>query len=342
MKNREQKTANSEQKAGEQGFMLLGLIVAVALILIVLSVAASKEAFTLRREREVESARRANQYVRAIQLYYKKFGSYPATIEQLENTNNIRYLRQRYVDPLTGKADYRLIPVGQNKTTVKGFFGEPLGGIAGPGLGAAAGMQSNGIGGAAGSSGSFGSSGAFGSSSAFGATGANGSAGAPGAAGSTDASGSSGAFGGSSGFSGTSGFGSSSGLGGSSGLGSASGMQSQSATGFSGSAGPFMGVGSSATGNSIIMPNEQTTYQTWEFLYDPRIEQLKQAAALNGGGPDGMGGGTLGQSPSSMGQPPSGFGPSQSGFGTSQSGFGQSPSTGQSSSPNGTNQPTSP
>jgi type II secretory pathway pseudopilin PulG len=342
MKNREQKTANSEQKAGEQGFMLLGLIVAVALILIALSVAASKEAFTLRREREVESARRANQYVRAIQLYYKKFGSYPATIEQLENTNNIRYLRQRYVDPLTGKADYRLIPVGQNKTTVKGFFGEPLGGIASSGLGAAGGMQSTGIGGAAGSSGSFGSSGAFGSSSAFGATGANGSAGAPGAAGSTDASGSSGSFGGSSGFGGTSGFGSSSGLGGSSGLGSASGMQSQSATGFSGSAGPFMGVGSSATGNSIIMPNEQTTYQTWEFLYDPRIEQLKQAAALNGGGPDGMGGGTLGQSPSSMGQPPSGFGPSQSGFGTSQSGFGQSPSTGQSSSPNGTNQPTSP
>ena len=317
MKNREQKTANSEQPAGEQGFMLLGLIVAVALILIVLSVAASKEAFTLRREREVGSARRANQYVRAIQLYYKKFGSYPGSIEQLEKTNNVRYLRQRYVDPLTGKADYRLILVGQNKTTVKGFFGEPLGGIAGPGLGAAAGMQSNGIGGAAGSSGSFGSS------SAFGANGANGSAGAPGAAGSTDASGSSGAFGGSSGFSGTSGFGSSSGLGGSSVLGSASGMQSQSATGFSGSAGPFMGVGSSATGTSIITPNEQTTYQTWEFLYDPRIEQLKIAAALNGGA-DALGGGTLGQSPSSMGQPPSGFAPSQSGFGQPPSSTGQS------------------
>ena len=110
------------QPSGEQGFMLLGLIVAIALLLIALSVAASKEAFSLRREREVESARRANQYVRAIQLYYKKFGRYPATIEQLENSNNIRFLRQRYVDPLTGKADYRLIPVGQNQTTVKGFF----------------------------------------------------------------------------------------------------------------------------------------------------------------------------------------------------------------------------
>jgi hypothetical protein len=37
-----------------------------------------------------------------------------------------------------------------------------------------------------------------------------------------------------------------------------------------------MGVGSSATGNSILTPNEQTTYETWEFLYDPRVEQLKQ------------------------------------------------------------------
>ena len=63
--------------------------------------------------------------------------------------------------------------------------------------------------------------------------------------------------------------------------------------------GPFMGVGSNATGNSILVVNEQTTYQTWEFLYDPRIEKLKQAAALNAGassvGAGAIGGGaTLG------------------------------------------------
>ena len=28
-------------------------------------------------------------------------------------------------------------------------------------------------------------------------------------------------------------------------------------------------------GDSIMTLNEQTTYPTWEFLYDPRIEQLK-------------------------------------------------------------------
>ena len=35
-----------------------------------------------------------------------------------------------------------------------------------------------------------------------------------------------------------------------------------------------MGVGSTAKGNSILIVNEQTTYETWEFLYDPRIEKL--------------------------------------------------------------------
>lgn len=61
-----------------------------------------------------------------------------------------------------------------------------------------------------------------------------------------------------------------------------------------------MGVGSSATGPSILVVNEQTTYETWEFLYDPRIEKLKQAAALNAGA-SSVGAGALGQTPGSFG-----------------------------------------
>ena len=92
----------------EQGFMLVGLIVAIFFVLLALSVAAPKMAQELRREREVEAVHRGNQYVRAIRLYYRKFGHYPGSIEQLEKTNNIRFLRQRYVDPMTGKADWGL------------------------------------------------------------------------------------------------------------------------------------------------------------------------------------------------------------------------------------------
>lgn len=256
--------------------MLLGLIVVIAIIMLWLGVAASETAFSLRREREVESARRADQYVRAIRKFYLKNGNhYPGSIEQLEKTNNVRFLRQRYVDPLTGKADYRLIPVGQNKTTVKGFFGQPLAGIASTGLGSAAGMQSTGVPGAT-TAGATGASSAFGSSS-FGA--ASGATGVTAAAGTGDA--------------GTSASGSNS-------LGSASGMASQIGSGLPGGTGPFMGVGSSATGPSILVVNEQTTYETWEFLYDPRVEKLKAAAALNAGA-SSTSAGALGTTPGAFG-----------------------------------------
>jgi hypothetical protein len=44
-----------------------------------------------------------------------------------------------------------------------------------------------------------------------------------------------------------------------------------------------MGVGSSANGTSIITVNEQTSYESWEFLYDPRVERLRQLGQLNQG-----------------------------------------------------------
>jgi type II secretory pathway pseudopilin PulG len=281
--------------------MLLGLIVAIAIILLMLGVAAPRVAFELRREREVESVRRANQYVRAIQVYYRKFGRYPGSVEQLQNTNKVRYLRQQYIDPLTGKADYRLIGVGKNKTTVTGFFGAPLAGLPTAGLGSAAGMQSAGVGGS-GAAGPGGVGGAFGAggfgAGGFGAGAGNGAAngaangtgaaaggtngaGANGPGGATTANGASGAAGATdnSGNSGSS----NTGLGGASGLGSAAGMQSAGMPGSNGSTGPFMGVGSSANGSSIVEPNEQTQYQDWEFLYDPRIELLKAKNGINAG-----------------------------------------------------------
>jgi hypothetical protein len=45
-----------------------------------------------------------------------------------------------------------------------------------------------------------------------------------------------------------------------------------------------MGVGTLRSGNSIIEPNQQTTYDTWEFLYDPRIELMYAKSNILGGG----------------------------------------------------------
>jgi type II secretory pathway pseudopilin PulG len=268
-----------KMKQGEQGFMLVGLVVAIFLILLALSVAAPKVAQDLRREREVEAVHRGNQYVRAIQLYYKKMNStYPGSMEQLEKSNNIRFLRQRYVDPITGKVDWRLIHVGEAKTTVKGFFGQPLAGLA-PGLGAAANMVSSGTG-QPGASSSIGSPGAGGyGASSPGIGGMGGVSSGPGGLGASGAStlGGGGATGAGAG-------GTAAGSSGSSTPGSTSGIPSQSASSFTGGGAPFVGVGVPKEGESITVLNEQTTYNTWEFIYDPRIEQLKAKASLFGGG----------------------------------------------------------
>src|SRR5579875_3981114 len=93
----------------EAGYLLVGVVVMVALVLIALSVAAPIVAKDLRRQKELESQHRAQQYVRAIRLFYRKTHSYPGSIEALKNTNNVRFLRQEYVDPLTGKNDWKLI-----------------------------------------------------------------------------------------------------------------------------------------------------------------------------------------------------------------------------------------
>ena len=268
---------SDQAREREQGFLLLGLIVTIFIILLALSVAAPKLARELRREREVETVHRGNQYVRAIQLYYRKFGHYPGSMEQLDKTNMIRFLRQDYVDPMTGKADWRIIKVGENKTTVKGFFGKPLAGLPAGGLGSAAGMAS-----------SFGSSGtaSAGATSPGSAFGNSGSIGSPMGGSSSPSSPSSGlGLGPSSPTSG------STGQPGYSGTGSSSpgGTQGTSGTGSIGGSGPFVGVGLVKDGDSIITLNEQTTYNTWEFIYDPRIEQLKAKGAMMGGGATGFG-----------------------------------------------------
>jgi len=302
--------------------MLLGLIVAIFIILLVLGVAAPQIARSLRRERDVETVRRGNQYVRAIQLYYRKFGHYPGSMEQLDKTNNIRFLRQHYIDPITGKEDWRIIPPGQNKTTVKGFFGEPLAGIASTGLGSAAGLASSGVGApgsaAGGATSSFGASsfGATTSPGAFGATGTTG-IGATSTTGTTA----------STNPTATTGAGSTPSSPGSSGY---SGIGDQSATTFSGTSGPFMGVGINAPGDSIVVLNEQTSYGTWEFLYDPRIDQMKAKAAALNGGPGSAPAGGIGQNPTPFGTTPAG----STGLGTTSPG-----STGFGTTPTSTNTP---
>jgi type II secretory pathway pseudopilin PulG len=305
MQSRTQSVASrTEVASGEEGYMLLAMIVMVALVLIALSVAAPVVARELRRDKEVESEHRAEQYVRAIRLYYRKLNSYPPSMDALEKSNNIRFLRHQYVDPLTGKADWRIIHVGENQTTVKGFFGEPLGGLnttgaGGSGLGSASSMSSFG----SGTSGTPSGTATVGATSGLAAGFSGATVATPGTGGTAGASGTPGAAGT---------------------TGSGTGSSSTSAFG-SGGVGQIMGVGSARSGTSILEPNAQTTYDTWEFLYDPRIELMYAKANILGGG--------IGSSSASSFGADATSGKSNSG---ATSPFGATPGTPGTSSPGGT------
>ena len=117
--------SSSPCASSEDGFVLLAVLFLVALILLGLALAAPRVAQDIQRDRETELYHRGLQYSRAIRLYYRRFGNYPSDLSQLENSNNIRFLRKRYVDPITGQP-FRIIHQGEAKSTLLGLFGQPL------------------------------------------------------------------------------------------------------------------------------------------------------------------------------------------------------------------------
>src|SRR5271167_3602441 len=82
-------------KNAEAGYILIAVLFLVALVLLTLAIAAPKMAQSIQRDRELELIHRGEQYKRAIRLYYAKFHTYPSSIDQLENTNQVRFLRKR-------------------------------------------------------------------------------------------------------------------------------------------------------------------------------------------------------------------------------------------------------
>ncbi len=117
--------------------MLVVVIFMLAVLMLSLTVAAPVIKKDIQRDRDVELMHRGKQYARAVKLYYKKFGAYPPTMEALVKTNDIRFLRKKYIDLSTGKDEWKIIRVGQQKTPRMGFFGQPLGAAGGMGAGIA-------------------------------------------------------------------------------------------------------------------------------------------------------------------------------------------------------------
>jgi type II secretory pathway pseudopilin PulG len=102
----------SRNRRKEQGYILLTLLLFVTILIITMAIVVPQVTFQVKRDREEEMIHRGVQYSRAIRRYVKKFGRYPTRLEDLENTNNLRFLRRRYKDPITGK-DFKLLHVGE-------------------------------------------------------------------------------------------------------------------------------------------------------------------------------------------------------------------------------------
>jgi len=198
-----------------------------------------------------------------VKLYYKKFGAYPPNVDALVKTNDIRFLRRKYTDPTTGKEDWKIVRVGQNKTQTMGFFGQPLGGstVAGTGpTGGGSGIGGNSTGSGTTPSGPAGA----GTDSTNAANPADTSGGTGGTAtGSPDSSG------------------------------NAAGGPSTGLTGQTFGGAGIMGFSPNSPKQSILVYKKKNHYNEWEFTYDPLSDQ-----AIQGGNT-----GTIGQPASSTTTP---------------------------------------
>jgi len=119
------------RRRSERGYILITLILFVALVAITALVLAPLFTFQAKRDREEELIHRGTQYSRAMKHFVKKFGRYPTRIEELENTNQVRFLRRRYKDPITGK-DFKLLHMGDVQLSFGGGIpgASPAGGLA--------------------------------------------------------------------------------------------------------------------------------------------------------------------------------------------------------------------
>jgi type II secretory pathway pseudopilin PulG len=344
----------TSRRLRESGHLLLAILLVVALMVIVATYEAPRLVQQMKRDREEEMIHHGTEYARAIKKFYKKFGRYPTTLEQLDNTNNIRFIRKRYKDPLTKDGKWTLLRYGDIATLLNANApGVSAASLGSPRQGGATGVvqPTNSAFSSATSSGGFGTSN-FGSNSqsSFGQQ-ASAFSQQQAIAGQQPTSGST--FGSSSGQYPSSGFGSPTTSGTTVGPASSSGnalgsgttptsatsnsSQSSAAnTGQGGTSGGLqqafgggavVGVASTSKDPTIRIYNKKKTYNEWQFIYNPVMDQAN--VLLKGPySPTTVGGSNIGTPAGQLNQPnqqQSPFGQQNSGFGNQPGGSGQQP-----------------
>ena len=96
------------------GYAFVVLIVSMTVMLIALAAALPSVYHENQREKEEELIFRGNEYARAIWLFQRQFQRYPKSLDELIRTNNLRFLRHAYKDPMSTNGKWRFIHVGAN------------------------------------------------------------------------------------------------------------------------------------------------------------------------------------------------------------------------------------
>jgi len=101
-------------RRGESGVVILLVLFMAAVMLIAALASLPRLVVQGRRQKEAEMVWRGQQYVRAIKLYYRKFGHFPRTVEDFsKNPGNLHFLRKEYKDPMNSTdGSWRYIYVG--------------------------------------------------------------------------------------------------------------------------------------------------------------------------------------------------------------------------------------
>ena len=287
MKVRTNLRIKARGRRAERGYILLILLLFVAMLVIAAGAMAPIIAFQVKRDREEELIHRGVQYSRAMKYFVKKFGRYPTTFEELENTNQVRFLRRRYKDPITGK-DFKILHMGDvqmafgasvaGATPVNGMNPGAPGAVGGPGVingagntlgqaGLASGLNPGGLGSGLTpvgmNAGGANQGGAVGGTNAAGAQnstqGADQSNGEDAAANGSNPSGQNGNY--AAAGPGPPGSFGAIGSGGTNGQGQVFG------------GGPMVGVASTSHDKSIRVFNKKEHYNEWQFIYDPSTDR---------------------------------------------------------------------
>jgi type II secretory pathway pseudopilin PulG len=99
--------------APQRGFTYLGLLMAVAVMGLMLTIVARVWSTTEQRERETQLLFAGHQFRNAIAGYFAHRHHYPQTLQDLlgdsDSTLPQRYLRRLYLDPMTGTPEWQQI-----------------------------------------------------------------------------------------------------------------------------------------------------------------------------------------------------------------------------------------